>query len=331
MQADWKAIEEKTKVFRNGDTIGTSEYLWQAFEGVYATECGTLYCIHKNPACGDIHTYSSLPREFFAHQALSCKTRLEDGQTPNLKELAKFVFEWGIPYSPYRIEPRSLTAEQQGNHANAVYRSAPVVLPLFNHEDRTGDVTTGDTSGIDFAAINAAIVSTDDPASVRLSDVSFEMGNNIDVISAEEVALTLELIQGVTLGVFDNIRNNDREPHKSTHLCQFEPFKPINAAAKYPRIAGRGIWIYDTTAELGLTSAICTQMIETLADGETPWRECKAPDCNKRWGAPVIFKYQQNPNSKLKNPNAEYCSTACRERHKKQRQRERKKQRQAGR
>lgn len=331
MQADLKTLEEKTKVFWHGDTIGTTEFSWQSFKGVYAAEDGTLYCIRSDPYHKGDHTYSSLPCEFFSHQVLGCKTRLDDGRTPNLKELAKFICDWGVPYSPYRLEPKCLPAELQDSHARAIYAGVPVVLPLFNYEDHAGDVSIGDTSDLDLAAINTAIVSADDPASVWLSDVPFDASSRIDVVSAEEVALTLELIQDAVMGVFNNIRANDENPQKSINISQLDPFNPINAASRCPRIAGRSRFIYDATAELGLTSAICTQLIETLADGETPWRECKAPDCNKRWGAPVIFKYQQNPRRKQKNPNAEYCSEACRERHKKQRQRARRKQSQQGR
>ena len=98
----------------------------------------------------------------------------------------------------------------------------------------------------------------------------------------------------------------------------------LNAAACNRFIAGKveGSKLISTRFALGgnyseterLTSAICNQMIDALAD-ETPWRLCACEGCG------VIFKKKQSREARDgARRNSKYCSDTCQERQKKRNQ-----------
>lgn len=60
-----------------------------------------------------------------------------------------------------------------------------------------------------------------------------------------------------------------------------------------------------------LTSAVCNQMVEAMAD-EAPWRICACEGCG------IPFKRKQSRDSKADSrKNSKYCSEACQQRQKK--------------
>lgn len=161
-------------------------------------------------------------------------------------------------------------------------------------------------------------------AAMELTD-TMNAGGPIQKLSIAEAALTIECLRRAVYFIHEAIRANDSGdgvmPLDDISLDLAAALYPVDLAARLPV----AIFPYvgaEHVEQRGVTAAICTQIVETIADTDTPWRVCSAPDCNRRFGAPVIFKYQQNDKEDAqRNPNAEYCSTRCRERHKKQRQR----------
>ena len=243
-----------------------------------AKPCGEVLQLSENPSY--CQHVDRLPREFFNHELLECVTRRKDG-TYDAKSLAAFVSKWGAPLSPYRFWPYGLDWLVDKPLADAMALT-----------DEAGGIPNPDMDG-------------------------FKPGGG----SVYEVAHAIEKLQGDVLLLHEAIREWDgldrRDSHTLTSLDLECEMQSISLAARYPRELALPESVTCAVPH-GLTGAICNQIIEAIADVDTPWRECAAPGCNKRHGAPVIFKYQHGDATTQKNPNAAYCSARCRERHRKQ-------------
>ena len=275
MQTDWKALERKTKVYRHGTPVSICPYTWRRFNVSVDGQALRLKRL-KDSGTENCITLDELPREFFNHQLLECKTRNDDGSF-DTHSLAAFVEAWGLPLSPYRFCNRSYVAP----------------------DDELA-------------------------AAMELTD-SMNADGPMRALSIAEAALTIECLQHAVYLIHEAIRANDSDeglgPLDDVSLDLIIALYPIDLAARLPVVIFPHVGA-EHMEQRGVTAAICTQIVETIADKDTPWRECAAPDCNKRFGVPVIFKYQQNDKEDAqRNPNAEYCSVKCRERRKKQRQR----------
>lgn len=231
--------------------------------------------------CFDLD-FEDIPAEFFNHQLLECKTRLDDGVSYDAVSLSAFASEWGFAYSPGR------------------YGAFDFAMPPLKWRGQRED------------EMRAAIAETDSAEGDKLP---------FDVISIAEMALSIELLQELALSMHEAIRA-DYAGMAINERREFFGFASVlNRCSCVPVEVGMSTVFSKLFFRPSITSAICNQVIETLQDTGTLWRECAAPDCNKRFGAPVVFKHQQNPKTKRPDADAIYCSPKCKSRHMQQKRR----------
>lgn len=197
------------------------------------------------------------------------------------EELSRFVSKWGVPLLPERWLRWRQSARR-----------------FFNDSENDKAIDLTDSFG-----------GLPDPNAAY---------HDKSGVSIAEVALAIEQLQGAVLILHDAIREWDgldkHDTHTSTSLALLVVMQSVSYAS-CPSLEISLAESDDVAQARGLTGAICNQIIEAIADNDAPWRECAAPDCG------LVFKYQHGNPRTRKNPNAEYCSAKCRERHKKQRQR----------
>lgn len=256
--------------------------------------------------------FGDVPREFFNHQLLECKTRSKDGSRFDVESLAAFASKWGFMYAPMRYgceynqtfgkRPRGVASREQFIDAMAATNAA----------DRILCDTMRDAGSSGLCRLSHEVEAKDIP---QLVDMPYP------VISIAEMALTIEAMQAAVLALHGLIRDQTRENAAllSDALGMLADF--VNACACVP--VQVGYFSLSTRAQRNpcITNLICNQIIEAIEDKSTPWRECAAPDCNRQFGAPVIFKHQQNGRTRNPDADAIYCCPKCKNRHSQQKRR----------
>lgn len=133
-------------------------------------------------------------------------------------------------------------------------------------------------------------------------------------ITAAEARATVELLQGVVLQIREYVRGAADD---------IPDLGAVNAGACS---LWRAVYLGQIDKEnaystRGLTNAICNQIMEAIADTQTPWVECKS-------GCGAVFK-QKQPADPAKHPRkrpSEFCSEKCKNRQGQRDKREKRKQ-----
>lgn len=228
---------------------------------------------------------SMLPIEFFNHELMAVDVESE----PSIFE---FLKKWGFPYAPSR-NPATAPITEADFELNRHFKDACKTtsdLIWAVHEIREN------------AAKEAGELDEDEYTSDDYGD---------SVISFEEAALTIKTLQDVVRSIWSHFRNRESIDFTAINRGSCHPY----VAQEHMFIRTVGGWDNNhSLASFGLfTSAICNQIIETIADN-TQWRECACEGCE------VIFKRKQSGSL---SPYSEsvYCCKRCEERQKKRNQR----------
>ncbi len=140
------------------------------------------------------------------------------------------------------------------------------------------------------------------------------------IVSKLEAETTLTVLREVVLFLRKYIKSNSEDTKSLSMLSA-----PLSTASCNPYRIGFSIpssyevprKVTYSLHEMGLfTSAICNQLIATIANGDIPWRECKCSDCN------TLFKYAQT-GAVTPNQDAYYCCKTHSNRERQRRGRER--------
>lgn len=130
-------------------------------------------------------------------------------------------------------------------------------------------------------------------------------------ISAKEAALGIETLQSLTNEIFDSIRADEDIPEEVSRLLNLGSSRTV-LAGKGQTLEGKGRGLPDRGY---LTSAVCNQILDTMADTNVPWRICAYRKCNR------LFK-RQSGSSKTPHADSVYCCKKHMENQKKINQRE---------
>lgn len=234
---------------------------------------------------------TALPTEFFTHQ-------LMDVDSNNDESVLRFVQEFGFPYSPLRNEPKwpvyaGISRDVINEHRKAVEATNKLEYFLTKAED------------------------------ARRDDGSSTIGSLFSgmVISKREAAFTIRLMQSVSEFIQTSVIAGESSSEDKSGLLQV-----VNFGACNPLYASGHSFVHREHSggnlhEYGmLTSAICNQIIETLAD-DAPWRMCACEGCGK------AFKRKQSTANGTHSNDSIYCCKLCEERQKKRNQRKAAKER----
>lgn len=228
---------------------------------------------------------SMLPVEFFNHELMA----VDPDSEPSVYE---FVKEWGFPYAPSRNPATApITHEdwELENHFKEVCKE-------------TGELTWEVHEIREDAARAAGELDENESTSDDYGD---------SVISFAEASLTIRTLQDVVKSIWAHFREGERIDFTAVNRGSCHPY----VAQQHMFIRTVGGWDDNRSlASFGLfTSAICNQIIETIADN-TPWRDCACEGCE------VIFKRKQ-AGSLAPYSESIYCCKRCEERQKKRNQR----------
>lgn len=244
---------------------------------------------------------SDLPIEFFNHE-------LQKADAYDEESVFEFVRTWGFPFLvdrnstvpvgerrsiPSKADQQALAEKKVRYPAEGGRHSLPVVFEgLFGSSKRA----------------KKAIEETESLIGALCGGVY--KPSEQSCISVKEASLGIETLQMLTNSVLDSIRNEKEIPEEISML--------INLGSSRTVLAGEG-WAAGEggtgLVERGyLTSAICNQILDTMADTNTPWRICAYEKCNR------LFKRQRG---KSRKPHADsiYCCSSHSENQKKNNQR----------
>ena len=226
-----------------------------------------------------------LPTEFFNHELMDVDVNSEPS-------IFAFVSKWGLPYSPSR-NPATTPITEKDKQLDKLFKAAcretsnlawAVHIIREDEARQKGELEEGAKSSIDYGD---------------------------SVISFSEASLTITTLQSVVRSIWGHFRNGEKID-----------FTAINRGSCHPYIVRKHAFVqyvagwndYRSLSSFGLfTSAICNQIIETIADN-TQWRECACEGCE------VIFKRKQ-AGSLSPYSESVYCCKRCEERQKKRNQR----------
>ena len=228
---------------------------------------------------------SDLPVEFFNHQLMEVDTASEPS-------VFTFVSAWGLPFAPSR-NPATTHVTDGDYKLDQLFEDSceeTDELAIDVHQIREEETRErGEIAGNEFP--------------------SEDYGDR--VVSRTEAALTIKALQDGVLSIREHLRSGTDADLTAINRGACNPRRGVQVGF-VPRLV-----FHDSQETLGgfglLTSAICNQILETIADG-TEWRECACEGCD------VIFKRKQAGSS---TPYSEsiYCCKQCEERQKKRNQR----------
>ena len=239
-------------------------------------------------------TISGLPENFFSIELL------KDVDINNPKSLISFLKKWGFPYSLYRYlrtryEPYNRGYDEGLHEASGMYDTDM----LYYYHKRISPYPE-DCSDYQYISLREA-VETICQLQKLVNGLLAQIGGDTTV-KLEDFWLLNDAATGTHTIVMDETTRPLRQ------LLSQQSDKDETATAILP-------------TEYGLTSAIASQMIETIAD-DAFWYPCKAPDCGH------YFKHKRKsgkPRRGSARESSEYCSDTCAERIHKQQQRQSKK------
>lgn len=215
---------------------------------------------------------SDLPTEFFNHQLLMRETQNER-ETPmnpyNTNHLIDFVAAWGFPFAPVR---------------DAV---APMMLSLEEGSRKEQDfLKILDDYGIGETEALATAMKEREP--IRAC-----------IISEREASFAIGQLQQLVLEMHSSVKEGAPLPKIARLIIPFSSANPVQINEN----SG-----FDTSRD-SLTNAIVNQIVNALADEETPWRECLCEGCN------IVFKNKQSAARTTDN-DSYYCCDRHMERQK---------------
>lgn len=206
---------------------------------------------------------SDLPTEFFNHQLFEEGAKAEDCTQ-------SFMAEWGLLFSPLRNSWGCLDGWQ--------------------------------------------FLETMSMQGVKETDILIERLPELAgrIVSKLEAETTLTVLREIVLFLRKYIRSGGKDAKSLVMLAL-----PLSVVSCNPFQIGSSSLPSRDTLELArrsmprqvtyglhdmglLTSAICNQLIATIANEDIPWRECKCSDCD------ALFKYAQT-NAHTPNQDAYYC------------------------
>ena len=251
-------------------------------------------------------TADDLPVEFFNHQLLEYDTSSEE-------DLIRFISEWGMPYSPQRnskyclvpwgteISSISATGINETRHLELAFTKTDVGKDrLFREKVDAGE--------IDIDNYESELMKLDEKTC---------RDTRGHVISIAEASVTLFVLQQASRMLTEIAFTVNWSSDELDQVIGTLMAGSCNPLVLKPSV----YWYYSSMSDLDiglssrgmLTSAICNQMLEAVAD-EAPWRKCQCEGCGK------VFKRKQ---SKSNNPDSDsiYCCDKCMERQKKRNQR----------
>lgn len=235
---------------------------------------GEQFLVHsKEQGSYNVMTCADLPCELWNHELASVECESEDS-------VIEFVRSFGFPFSPMR------------NSESCMVHSFDysLVTHMADAIGATDNLTENDYCGLMLKGRNCREAACD------------------PTISLSEATETIRAFQIVISNLSDAVKGTDH--------FRFADF--VNAGSCNPMIATNfNIELIDRNSDsliaCGLlTSAICNQIIEAMADTAL-WKECACEGCGR------VFKRKHG----AKNPNAvsRYCCTECENRQRKRNQR----------
>ena len=244
------------------------------------------YIMEGNHFMEPLKSAGDLPVEFFNHELMEVDVDSEPS-------VYSFVSTWGFPYSPSRnpattpIVREDYELDRRFKKAcRATNRLAGSIREIREDEARAaGELGANETSAYDYGD---------------------------SVISLDEAALTIRALQEQVLAIRAHFTKGVRVDFTLINRASCNPYH----VRQHMFLRHERSWSnYKSLDSYGLlTSAICNQIVETIAD-ETQWRACACEGCD------VVFKRKRAGSS---SPYAEsvYCCKKCEERQKKRNQRE---------
>lgn len=226
---------------------------------------------HDLSPCGKLKA-EDLPHEFFNHQLLTYtkESRRDEPRDPsNRDHLVDFLETWGFPFHWAR---NALTGVVLGHDEGRINDEE-----YLNFFEGTGIAET-------------AILETWFYGIKRL-------GNGSRIISEAEAVFALESLQECVLDIHESVKSGRGLPSGvRSKLTTASSNTAIPSGALNSALGGYGVGLPFVGS---LTSAICNQILETLAD-DNPWRECACDGCN------IVFKRHQS-NARRPNYDSVYC------------------------
>lgn len=225
-----------------------------------------------------------LPTEFFNHELMACNES-------DTEEVRRFIENWGMPFSPIR-----------------------------NDEGCLSDLGSVETLSID--GIHGTDALTETFPEKLGCIVSVKEAKATIAVLKKTVLLLRECIiasKSKENGEKSLIRKDGSMPYMMMgRILSAASCNPFTIKAIVPCYRGEESNRFIPLMHIGrLTSAICNQIISTIANEELPWRKCACDGCD------VLFKFQQS-NAQTPNSDAYYC---CKTHADRQRQRNNRKPR----
>jgi hypothetical protein len=270
---------------------------------------GRVKCIEAGEYVGfaldldSVELIRELPVNFFSTELMAVRNDRDNF----FNDLSFFMEQWGFPYaldryvSPWDVEMGE-DEDWYSEHSERDIAGTRITEYFYEHSKEIG-----------FYPKNYDI-------------------NKTPYISLREAAHAITSLQGIVNVIINGLRNTNNVQKKGYETAdyngsRFDLILLNDAASSHKALSfkskefGFKHELDFLTAEYpndrGLTSAIATQIVETLADA-APWYQCKAPDCGR------FFKYKRATGAP--RTNSEYCSETCANRVHVRKHRERKKQ-----
>lgn len=272
-------------------------------------------------------TADQLPIEFYNHQIPACDVSKSEN-------VAEFIKQWGMPYSPLRNDPSCLSDwgfldeySAEGIRETDALLSTDLAVKGYVISAKEAAATLG---------VLKECVKMLRESIVELQISVEQFNNSLELLDGDQEALNPAVEESDQLGEGaepENGSHSDETADPSDHSQQsnfwmkvVEPLQKVcrilNAASCNPFNVGAPAGRFDINCDYSpdlahtgqLTSAICNQIIDSLANVEVPWRKCACEGCD------VIFKYKQ---TSARNPNNDtaYCCKAHADRQRKRNER----------
>lgn len=312
-----KPIQWRTGDFLELSYAGFIDYLDKAFsEKKKEKICENLPFSHEYTILlpnwkSQVITEKDLPTEFFNHDLMDVNTR-------DKKSVLDFCRKWGFPFHSFRFIDKEMS--------NLIKAT-----PKFY--DELGVSLLGAITVSDIAMAEAVKCLFDSPDALPCFQIKALSRSNrtprdiykAPVITLEEASFAIGFFQTQVRLLWHDIKEADQNKRSHTLQqrdysyffapCSFFPLDiskvPINKEVCLP-IGDNPIMRPSLRGTL--TSAICNQILNTMAD-PTEWRTCKCEGCE------VVFKHRYGQGNRRVHNDSVYCSQKCSERQKKRNQR----------
>lgn len=276
----------------------------------------TCILVPKND--GKTITEEDLPTEFFNHD-------LMDVNAKDSKSVLEFCRKWGFPYSPQRFVHMEVThklknarTRKEQEQGKSFFRSILISNFAMTAKQEqlyrfSSNVSIPETYSISleeagFAIHNLQFVTSSIRKGVKegLNPSGFSYFLSPCSCSSYHSYPTPDMVSyGAEFGAIALLTDSEDSL-----------FSPSVTSPDSPNSSGAlQIWLYEHLSVKGtLTSAICNQILNTMAD-PTEWRTCKCEGCE------VVFKHRYGRGNRRVHNDSVYCSQKCSERQKKRNQR----------